>query len=416
MGTLNEKKLNVVVEIIAATIHIRPQTTSLPQFVKMRRIPRLRRPAGLSATTSLSSISPLASSCSHTSTRNISISHRKPAPTNLQCSTFARFYSSEKQPSTGNLNREVDGAQGKEVNEAQEKEPVQLAAEQPNTETSNPKVDEAPTKEVDEAQLKGVDGSQGKELATVTAIKPSGIEGDSAYTEEQTRPVEQWDAYVPPPRRSHAERYDEVSDTRYYPALTADGLEAVGRLDNWWELPEHWSNDFAGFKPQEKVLDSALIETSVRRAVIEAYALKLSGQDDKLVGAWPIGGARDQYRVLEANINVAETGAVSLTGDISAIAESLNHTDEANIVGEQTTEDHAETLTSKSSSNKSMPSIEEARKFRGAWGHGWKAVSLSDPRIKFAVRLFHGFSHAENSSRILLNSLAGQILLTKKYD
>lgn len=183
--------------------------------------------------------------------------------------------------------------------------------------------------------------------------------------------------YVPPPQRSHAERLDEVSDPSYIPAITADGLETVGGLGNWWDKQGHWSNDFVGFKPSQKVLDPAVIEAAVRQAVIEAIALRQAGREDELVRAWPIR-ADKLDRLMEVSIHVEEDGAVSLTGDVSLVLEALNQESQPNFANESTTDGFLD---------KSVLSAEKAQEWKDIWGHGWKAASLSDPRIKFAVSL-----------------------------
>lgn len=276
----------------------------------MRRIPRLRRPSSLSASTSRSPIAPLVGQCPSTS-YIISPSHRRPIPTNFQCSTFLRFYSTDKQPISQN---------------------------------STQRAEAAPTDDV-------------KELAN------EGVE------EEELQLSQEWETYVPPPQRSYAERADEVSDSGYVPALTADELETVGGLKDWWDKPEHWSQsaDFTGFKPLEKVVDPVVIETSVRRAVVEAFALRQAGREDELVAAWPIAGEEGLRRLMAVDIKVAENGSVSLSGDVPAILESLNWEVE------------------EGTSGVSVLTAEEAQTVKEAWGQDWKAAPLSDPRIKFAV-------------------------------
>lgn len=139
--------------------------------------------------------------------------------------------------------------------------------------------------------------------------------------------------------------------------------------------PEHWASDFVGFKPLNPVLDPAVLETSVRRAVVEAFALKQAGREDELIKAWPIAGEDELHRLLSVEINVAKDGAVSLTGDVSAVVGSLVRKSDPAVTNESTEE----------STSVPVLSAEEAQKYKDAWSHGWKAVSLSDPRIKFAV-------------------------------
>ncbi|OTA56594.1 hypothetical protein K449DRAFT_375345 [Hypoxylon sp. EC38] len=287
----------------------------------MRRIPRLRRPYSLSTSTSHTPIAPLITQCPPPSSQSVSASTLKPIPASIHRLAFIRFYSSDKQLNQQSTSRDVE--------------------------------------EVQENQLNDLN------------------EGNIEEAEDQL--PQQWQAYVPPPQRSYAERLDEVADPEYVPALTAEGLETVGGLGNWWDQQAHWpkSADFIGFKPLEKVLDPAIIEASVRRAVVEAFALKQTGREDDLVKTWPIAGDRVVRQLMEVDINVTEGGAVSLTGDISAVIDSLNWKDEASVAGESAADEPA--------SDRSVLSKEEAHKYREAWDNSWKTASLSDPRLKFAV-------------------------------
>ncbi|KAI1654915.1 ribosomal subunit 39S-domain-containing protein [Daldinia decipiens] len=283
----------------------------------MRRIPRLRRPSSLSTSAPCSSITPLVGQSAPVS-QTISTSCCRPIPTTFQSSLSLRFYSSDKQSST------------------------QSRSSAPETEQAHKEELQELTEEV---------------IAEAESLPP------------------QWQAYIPPPRRSYAERLDDVSDSSYVPALTADGLEKVGGLNNWWDQPKHWTSDFVGFKPPNPVLDTAVLETSVRRAVVEAFALKQAGREDELIKAWPIAGLDELHRLLGVEINVTKDGAVSLTGDVSAVVDSLVQKNELAITNESPEE----------SISVPVLSAEEAQKYKDAWSHGWKAVSLSDPRIKFAV-------------------------------
>jgi hypothetical protein len=180
---------------------------------------------------------------------------------------------------------------------------------------------------------------------------------------------------LPPPRRDAA-RESEVADPTYVPATTAEGLKKVGGLADWWSKPENWraGGDFAGFRPREKVTDPALIEASVRRAVIEALALRDVGRDDDLVGVWPTTISKaDLERLLSWNVKGVENGAVSLGGDASTVAEELRWKDEEVAFAGGV----PEALTS-----------EEAGALSQTWDPNWKSISLVDPRLRFAV-CFH---------------------------
>lgn len=287
----------------------------------MRRIPRLRRPSSLSTSTSRTPIAPLITQCPSSSSQSLSVSNLKPIPASVQRLAFVRVYSSDNHPNRKSTSRDAE--------------------------------------EVQESQLNDLN------------------EGNIEEVEDQLS--QQWQTYVPPPQRSYAERSDEVSDPEYVPALTAEGLETVGGLGDWWDQQTHWpkSADFVGFKPLERVLDPAVIEASVRRAVIEAFALKQAGREDDLVKTWPIARDGVVRQLMEVDVNVTEGGAVSLTGDISVVIDSLNWKDEASVAGESAADEPA--------SDRPVFRTEEAQKYREVWGNGWKTASLSDPRLKFAV-------------------------------
>ncbi|KAI1760010.1 hypothetical protein GGR53DRAFT_511395 [Hypoxylon sp. FL1150] len=286
----------------------------------MRRVPRVRRPSGLSSSFTRSSIVLSTSQHPHqpTASQTALASHCRPVPACLQSHISTRFYSAHRQP--------VSSEPG----------PVTEAAKE-----------EYRREEDNELNKEGLEAAGNQHSH----------------------------AYAPPPRRSHAERSDEVSDPSYIPAMTADGLETVGGLGNWWDKQDHWSNDFVGFKPTQKVLDPAVIEATVRQAIIEAFALRQAGREDELVRAWPIR-TEELGRLMEVAIHVEDDGAVSLSGDVSIVLEALNQENQSNFINESTAEGIM---------HKSVLSAEKAREYSNAWGHGWKAASLSDTRIKFAV-------------------------------
>ncbi|KAI5856684.1 ribosomal subunit 39S-domain-containing protein [Durotheca rogersii] len=299
----------------------------------MRRVPRLGRSSCLPPSASRPSraaAAHLGVKCSPTSSRShhTSTPRHGPAPTSLPhpAAQFTRFYSSEKDHHPQGLAPSADS----------------LQVEDPAGPDSEPPA----------AALEGA------------------LEAQQAHG-----------PYLPPPERSYAERPDEVSDTGYMPALNAEGLKSVGGLLDWWNRSGNWdkSGDFSGFRPRRKVLDPAIIEVSVRRAVVEAFALIQAGREDKLMAAWPAGGQEDLQHSLAVGIDVAEGGAVSLTGPVSSVLDALNRT-----------ADEVQPTLEGAGEPSFVPSSEEAPKYKKAWGHGWKKVSLSDPRIRFAVtkRLF----------------------------
>ncbi|KAI0594941.1 ribosomal subunit 39S-domain-containing protein [Biscogniauxia sp. FL1348] len=184
----------------------------------------------------------------------------------------------------------------------------------------------------------------------------------------------QYHLYKPPPPRSYAARSDEVSDPSYTPATTAAGLETVGDLANWWDRSEHWTeaSDFRGFRPREKVAHPLSIEAAVRRAVIEAFALRQAGKEDHLTRTWPVGGVDEFRRTIGLDLKSTEEGHVSLDGDVAEVARGLHW-------------EAAEPEASAVAQNPpQLPSI-ELSKLKKSWDGSWKRAALVDPRIKFAV-------------------------------
>ncbi|KAI0888491.1 ribosomal subunit 39S-domain-containing protein [Annulohypoxylon maeteangense] len=304
----------------------------------MRRITRLRRPSGLSANITRSQIAPLVGQSPSVSSHNISTSPRRPIPTaSLQSPAFARLYSTEKQP--------------------------------PNS--------QSPSSEAEKPQ----EGEQSKELALSESESTSKVaEEDPEEALEEYSEEPQWTTFIPPPhQRTYTERADEVSDKTYKPALLDDGLEVVGGTERWWSKLEHWpkSANFISFRPHDKVHGDEFLEAAVRRAVVEAFALKQAGKEGALVAKWPIKGQAEMNEALKVQLSVKPDGGVALEGNVKAVLEAL-------------VEDAAEHTPRRPA----LP-IEELTTYRSAWGKDWKTVSLADPRIKFAVtkRIFQLTGH-----------------------
>jgi hypothetical protein len=177
-----------------------------------------------------------------------------------------------------------------------------------------------------------------------------------------------------PGRLRSAPRPDDVQDAVYTPALSAEGLEEVGGVVNWWEDDKHWSSslEYVGFGPREKITDPAVLEALTRRAVVEALAVREVEGEEALGASWQEGGREALFRALEVNLVVGENGAVGLDGDITAIVEGLK------------TQSAAEELEQQSQEDSVLPS-QQAIEFRKSWDKSWKTISLEDPRFKFAV-------------------------------
>ena len=178
--------------------------------------------------------------------------------------------------------------------------------------------------------------------------------------------------FVPPPRPSVAERADTITDNLYTPASTAEGLESIGNLGNWWDDPEHWpeTSDFVGFTPKQKVQEPVLIEAAVRRALTEALVVKQLGKDDQLTGHWGMQDRAQHDAVLALGFKVDSDGKATVTGNLQSVAEGLVAKDGEAVVD----------------SAFALPSAAEALAWKQQSDHSWKGASLLDARVKFAVR------------------------------
>jgi hypothetical protein len=183
--------------------------------------------------------------------------------------------------------------------------------------------------------------------------------------------------FRPPPARHTAVSADRVTDPSYTPAVSAAGLSTVGGLENWWNRRENWakSGDFTGFKAKKKIQDYRVLETAVRRAVIEAVVLKRAGRDGEMAATWPTGTTEELARVLALDVQCDSSGEATLVGDHSAVAEDLSW-------------EVQETRDTERPAGSGIPmcSTEEATAYLKSWNPTWTHISLADPFIKFAVR------------------------------
>ncbi|TFB06679.1 hypothetical protein CCMA1212_000417 [Trichoderma ghanense] len=172
-----------------------------------------------------------------------------------------------------------------------------------------------------------------------------------------------------PGRRTEAaaEKELQASDPTYVPAADAEGLEEVGTLSTWWEQPGHWGeeSEFKGFGSAVKVVDKEVLEVHLRRAVVEALALKQAGVfSEWATKKWSEGGELDE--ALAAQVEVQD-GKATLKGDASAIAEALTSEVE------------------EAESSATGVTVEEAREMLKSWDSSWKNIALDNP-LRFALR------------------------------
>lgn len=164
---------------------------------------------------------------------------------------------------------------------------------------------------------------------------------------------------------------EQVTDPSYVPAETADKLEWVGGLDDWWEDNQNWpaSKNYVGFGPVEKIVDPAVLEILTRRAVVEALAFQKGAGEHASAAPWQVGGREQLVSTLRVGIEVSVNGAAKLTEDVTDLVVGLTSKTEGQSVGDADL----------------AIEPEEAREFTKAWDPSWKETSLDDPRLKFAV-------------------------------
>jgi hypothetical protein len=179
-------------------------------------------------------------------------------------------------------------------------------------------------------------------------------------------PVRQAPGIVLPPRRTEAvsEKDATHNDPTYTPATSIEDLMVAPSLKNWWEQPGHWGDEsrFTGFAKAGKVVDRALVEVHLRRAVVEVLALQQAGKlSEWATKKWATGDANAALDIL---IDVAEDGTASLKTDGSALVEQLTAAEE-------------EATPAKSFSSKQAYDARE-------WDSKWQDIVLND-EVKFAV-------------------------------
>lgn len=180
------------------------------------------------------------------------------------------------------------------------------------------------------------------------------------------------DLVLPPTERTKAPRPEELDEKVYVAAESAAGLPVVGGLKGWFAEDDHWgpSKSFAGFASETKVTDPAQLEVCVRRAVLEALAVRSAGVEGLLMESWRADGGWD--RALGLGVKVAADGKATLEGDAVGVVEGL--------AGDE-------------GPREEMMPADQAREIAQMTSREWKQVSLKDARLKFAVShaLLHGF-------------------------
>ncbi|KAI0155107.1 ribosomal subunit 39S-domain-containing protein [Xylariaceae sp. FL1272] len=319
----------------------------------MRRIARLRRPSGLHPTSTIprATAGPSISSQRFSSSSPI-LTSRRVTPISAYPSNLSRFYSTKDSKPTTTEELESVTSQFAEPLEAED------------------------------------DLSLVEDLDT--------IEGAEEYEET-------WTPYVVPQELRDASSPADIADVDYKPATDGSKLETVGGVAKWWDAEDHWhsSGNFVSFRPKEKITDAALLEINVRRAVVEALALRQSGGEDKLLGLWNTDVPKEDLMKM---LGVEVKSDATIGGDAQAVAEMLEFKPVEVSLEEGSVFDAApETI-----------GAEEAKEIVESWDQSWKSVQLADPRLRFAVtkRVFQLTGHLIPDHRLPLLSDVSSVLQT----
>jgi hypothetical protein len=219
---------------------------------------------------------------------------------------------------------------------------------------------------------------------------------DEALLPEETTPAaaeEFKTALVYPSTITDAAAPSAVTDASYIPAETADGLEEVGGLADWWEDPSHGATSTVRatarpFGPADgtKVLDPAVLEVLARRAVIEALVVgrfvSAGGNQGKKVDQLFAGSANPEeglQRIVKAEVVVGEEGTATLGDfrDWQRVWDLLRFG-----VKRQGKKEGVEAVEAAAAPGLTP---ELATELVQSWGMGWRKAELRDPVIKFFV-------------------------------
>lgn len=191
------------------------------------------------------------------------------------------------------------------------------------------------------------------------------------YTPEE---VERSRLVLPPRQRVEAatEKELESLDPSYAPATSIEDLAEVQPVKTWWDQPGHWGaeSEFRGFAAFPRVEDRAVIEVALRRAVVEALALRDAGLLSQWAAKkWPAGARAELDETLAVEVQVQD-GEATLKGDVQALTGKL---------------------TSEAEEPESVEpvSAEETQEIVKSWDASWKQVSIKDQHLKFAVCSHH---------------------------
>jgi hypothetical protein len=217
----------------------------------------------------------------------------------------------------------------------------------------------------------------------------------------------------------------------YAPATNGEELQEVGGVEGWWDQECNW-NEVDGFEvfANQAVEDDAVKEVLLRQAVVECLAV-LGKQGEQMLGQRWAASKESVMMAAGMEVNVGSDGDVTLKGDLDALLAGLEVKEKAmvdEVVAEELDikdtkdEDNASTSTAVAEENglegkldgehNVVESLQNEEKFGDGWeesseqpfqddalllpeearelltsqSSAWKKVSLSNPKLKFAVR------------------------------
>ena len=183
---------------------------------------------------------------------------------------------------------------------------------------------------------------------------------------------------VIPRGTTNAPRPSDVTDPDYTPAETADGLEEVGGLEDWWDRPGHWgaSKTYVGFGPRDKVTDPAMLEVLAKRALVEAIVMKRF--DDRMIKPHEDLSPMSQARTARRSAKVEVVAGPDGNGAPVLKNEKDYHRVLTRLMREKSLE--------KEGANASDPlTPEKARQVIETSDASWKGLELRDPQLRFYV-------------------------------
>ncbi|RGP77468.1 ribosomal subunit 39s family [Fusarium longipes] len=193
---------------------------------------------------------------------------------------------------------------------------------------------------------------------------------DLSNVDRRPSPVRNTRLVLPP---SHSEALSEKEvesvDTGYTPATSIEDLEEIEPLKTWWEQPGHWGeeSEFKGFGKADRVQDQAVLEVYLRQALVESLSYQQRGLlEEYAAKKWPVGNRAHLDRTLSVGIRF-ENGKALLSSHFRIVTEKLKERP-------QELEEKVEI------------SPEEARQMINALNPSWKAATLDNDHLKFAIR------------------------------